>query len=136
LIVIGTRVASVDLYRELRQEDRYPGGLVPWKYLAMPALLETNEDPDKWVTLWPHSDMPFDGQTEAEQNEEGLYPRWSGRNLYNERQAMDASTWAWSTSNRTYPRTQPLTQYVYVALLMECASPADLSQDIQAILKT
>jgi len=94
LIVIGTRVASVDLYRELRQEDRYPGGLVPWKYLAMPALLETNEDPDKWVTLWPHSDMPFDGQTEAEQNEEGLYPRWSGRNLYNERQAMDASTWA------------------------------------------
>ena len=94
LIVIGTRVASVDLYRELRQEDRYPGGLVPWKYLAMPALLETNEDPDKWVTLWPYSDMPFDGQTEAEQNEEGLYPRWSGRNLYNERQAMDASTWA------------------------------------------
>ena len=94
LIVIGTRVASVDLYRELRQEDRYPGGLVPWKYLAMPALLEADEDPDKWVTLWPHSDMPFDGQTEAEKTEEGLYPRWSGRNLYNERQAMDASTWA------------------------------------------
>ena len=94
LIVIGTRVASVDLYRELRQEDRYPGGLVPWKYLAMPALLEADEDPDKWVTLWPASDMPFDGQTEAEKTEEGLYPRWSGRNLYNERQAMDASTWA------------------------------------------
>jgi len=94
LIVIGTRVASVDLYRELRQEDRYPGGLVPWKYLAMPALLEADEDPDKWVTLWPASDMPFDGQTESEKTEEGLYPRWSGRNLYNERQAMDASTWA------------------------------------------
>lgn len=94
LIVIGTRVASVDLYRELRQEDRYPGGLVPWKYLAMPALLEADEDPDKWVTLWPFSDMAFDGQGEAEKNEDGLYPRWSGRNLYNERQAMDASTWA------------------------------------------
>ena len=94
LIVIGTRVASVDLYRELRQEDRYPGGLVPWKYLAMPALLESAEDPDDWVTLWPASDMPFDGQSESEKNEEGLYPRWSGRNLYNERQAMDASTWA------------------------------------------
>ena len=94
LIVIGTRVASVDLYRELRQEDRYPGGLVPWKYLAMPALLEAHEDPDKWVTLWPASDMPFDGQSESEKNEDGLYPRWSGRNLYNERQAMDASTWA------------------------------------------
>ena len=94
LIIIGTRVASVDLYRELRQEDRYPGGLVPWTYLAMPALLEPNEDPDKWVTLWPKSDAPFDGQEEAEKDEDGLYPRWSGRNLYNERQAMDASTWA------------------------------------------
>ncbi len=94
LIIIGTRVASVDLYRELRQEDRYPGGLVPWTYLAMPALLETDEDPDKWVTLWPKSDAPFDGQEEADKDENGLYPRWSGRNLYNERQAMDTSTWA------------------------------------------
>jgi hypothetical protein len=94
LIIIGTRVASVDLYRELRQEDRYPGGLVPWTYLAMPALLETDEDPDKWVTLWPKSDAPFDGQEAADQDENGLYPRWSGRNLYNERQAMDTSTWA------------------------------------------
>ena len=94
LIIIGTRVASIDLYRELRSEDRYPGGLVPWTYLAMPALLEADEDPDKWVTLWPKSDMPFDGQGEDDKDENGLYPRWSGRNLYNERQAMDASTWA------------------------------------------
>jgi hypothetical protein len=94
LIVIGTRVAAVDLYRELRNPDRYPGGLVPWTYLAMPAMLETNEDPDKWVTLWPYSDAPFDGQEESDKTDEGLYPRWNGRNLYNERQAMDASTWA------------------------------------------
>jgi hypothetical protein len=94
LVVIGTRVAAMDLYRELRNEDRYPGGLVPWKYLAMPALLKTDEDPDKWETLWPASDAPFDGQQESDKNEDGLYPRWNGRNLYNERQAMDASTWA------------------------------------------
>jgi hypothetical protein len=94
LIIIGTRVTAIDLYKELRSEDRYPGGLVPWKYLAMPALLETHEDPDKWVTLWPASDAPFDGQQESDKNEDGLYPRWNGRNLYNERQAMDASTWA------------------------------------------
>jgi hypothetical protein len=94
LIIVGTRVTSVDLYRELRSEDRYPGGLVPWTYLAMPALLTTDEDPDKWETLWPASDAPFDGQTESDLNEDGLYPRWNGRNLYNERQAMDASTWA------------------------------------------
>ena len=94
LIIIGTRVSAVDLYRELRNEDRYPGGQVPWKYLAMPALLSTDNDPDKWETLWPASDLPFDGQMESDLNEDGLYPRWNGRNLYNERQAMDASTWA------------------------------------------
>ncbi len=94
LIIIGTRVTAIDLYKELRSEDRYPGGLVPWKYLAMPALLETHEDPEQWVTLWPASDAPFDGQTESDLNEDRLYPRWNGRNLYNERQAMDASTWA------------------------------------------
>ena len=94
LIVIGTRVAAVDLYKELRNPDRYPGGQVPWTYLAMPALLEPNEDPDKWVTLWPYSDAPFDGQAESDKNEEGLYPRWNGKHLYAERQAMDASTWA------------------------------------------
>jgi hypothetical protein len=95
LIIIGTRVASVDLYKELRNEDRYPGGLVPWSYLAMPALLTVDNDPDKWETLWPYSDQPFDGQMEAEKHPTtGLYPRWNGRNLYNERQSMDASTWA------------------------------------------
>lgn len=94
LIIIGTRVSAVDLYKELRSEDRYPGGLVPWTYLAMPALLTVDNDPDKWETLWPASDAPFDGQLESDLNEDGLYPRWNGRNLYNERQAMDASTWA------------------------------------------
>lgn len=95
LIIIGTRVSAVDLYKELRNPDRYPGGLVPWTYLAMPALLETDEDPDKWLTLWAESDQPFDGQKEEDKNPEtGLYPRWSGRNLFNERQSMDPSTWA------------------------------------------
>ena len=95
LIIIGTRVSAVDLYKELRSEDRYPGGLVPWTYLAMPALLETDDDPDKWLTLWAESDQPFDGQKEEDKNAEtGLYPRWSGRNLFNERQSMDPSTWA------------------------------------------
>jgi hypothetical protein len=94
LIVIGTRVASVDLYKELRNPDRYPGGEVPWTYLAMPALLETNDDPSKWVTLWPYSDQAFDGQPDTEKNEEGFYPRWNGKHLHAERQAMDAATWA------------------------------------------
>ena len=95
LIIVGTRVSAIDLYRELRNGDRYPGGIVPWTYLAMPALLETNEDPAKWETLWPYTDVPFDGQTEEDKHPEtGLYPRWNGQNLFNERQQMDTSTWA------------------------------------------
>lgn len=95
LIIIGTRVAPVDLYKELRNTDRYPGGIVPWTYLAMPALLDTADKPEGWVTLWPESDQPFDGQPEEEKNpENGFYPRWSGKYLYNERQQMDTSTWA------------------------------------------
>lgn len=95
LVILGTRVASVDLYRELRQEDRYPGGKIPWTYLAMPALLEADEDPYNWVTLWPYSDQPFDGQQEHEKHPEtGHYPRWNGPNLSVERQQMDVSTWA------------------------------------------
>jgi len=94
LIVVGTRVAAVDLYKELRNPDRYPGGIIPWTYLAMPALLEAHEDPAKWVTLWPYSDQPFDGQTDEHKTQEGLYPRWNGKHLHAERQAMDASTWA------------------------------------------
>ena len=95
LIIVGTRVSAIDLYRELRNEDRYPGGIVPWTYLAMPALLETNEDPAKWETLWPYTDVPFDGQTEEDKHPvTGLYPRWNGQNLWNERQQMDTSTWA------------------------------------------
>lgn len=95
LIIVGTRVAAMDLYRELRNEDRYPGGIVPWTYLAMPALFQTDEDPTKWETLWPFSDAPFDGQTEEDKDPEtGLYPRWNGQNLWNERQQMDTSTWA------------------------------------------
>ena len=95
LIIVGTRVSAIDLYRELRNEDRYPGGIVPWTYLAMPALLQTDDDPAKWETLWPYTDVPFDGQTEEDKDPvTGLYPRWNGQNLWNERQQMDTSTWA------------------------------------------
>ncbi len=45
--------------------------------LTIPQIaeaLKTDEDPDKWETLWPASDAPFDGQVESDLNEDGLYP--------------------------------------------------------------
>lgn len=48
LIIAGTRVASVDLYKKIR--ETFPG---EFTYLAQPAVLEYAEKPEDWVTLWP-----------------------------------------------------------------------------------
>ncbi|HEU4686480.1 MAG TPA: hypothetical protein VFS39_18380 [Nitrospira sp.] len=93
LIIAGTRVDAMDLYRELRNPDRYPDGHSPWSYLAQPAILEFADDPEDWVTLWPRSDHPWPGVDE-EPDEDGLYPRWSGKHLYRRRGLLDPKTWA------------------------------------------
>jgi len=93
LLVLGTRVDSIDLYRELRNGERYPTGKSPWTYLAMPAVLEFAEDQKDWKTLWPKSDRPWQG-SEEEADEDGLYPRWDGNYLSMRRSALDPKTWS------------------------------------------
>ena len=93
LIVAGTRVDPIDLYRELRNPDRYPDGRSPWTYLAQPAVLEYAEKPEDWVTLWPRSNRPFDGASD-EPDEDGLYPRWDGSRLAKRRKMLDPKTWS------------------------------------------
>jgi hypothetical protein len=93
ILVVGTRVDPIDLYREMRNEDRYPDGASPWTYMAMPAVLEFNDDPSKWVTLWPKSDRPWAGDP-VDPDEQGLFPRWDGTRLRNRRGLLDPKTWA------------------------------------------
>lgn len=93
LLVLGTRVDSIDLYRELRNGERYPTGQSPWTYLAMPAVLEFGESPNDWRTLWPKSDRPWQG-SEEEPDDKGLYPRWDGHHLSMRRGALDPKTWS------------------------------------------
>mgnify|MGYP006269570487 CR=1 FL=1 len=93
ILIVGTRVDPVDLYREIRNADRYPDNASPWTYLAMPAVLEFNDDPTKWVTLWPKSDRPWAGDP-ADPDENGHYPRWDGTRLRNRRGLLDPKTWA------------------------------------------
>ena len=93
ILVVGTRVDPMDLYREMRNPERYPDNTSPWTYLAMPAVLEFADDPKDWVTLWPKSDRPWDADdTPADEN--GLYPRWSGQHLRRRRGLIDPKTWA------------------------------------------
>lgn len=110
LLVVGTRLASRDLYAELRKEDYYPEGESPWTYLAMPAVLEFGEKPDDWVTLWPKSNMPVIGAKDdrAAKDEDGLYPKWDGPALAKKRRRMTPENWA-----RIYQQSQTAEDQVF-----------------------
>jgi hypothetical protein len=94
LLVIGTRVAPVDLYSELLNPDRFISGKSPWTHLAMPAVLSYAEDPNDWETLWPVAQEPWDGSENAEPDENGNYPRWDGYHLSRVRDQIPARIWA------------------------------------------
>lgn len=92
LVIVGTRVAPVDLYREVLNEDHYADGRVPWTVLKMPAVLEYGDSPEDWQTLWPISDEPF--AEDDEPDDEGFYPRWTGPRLADVRNEVGGARWA------------------------------------------
>ena len=94
LLVVGTRIAANDFYRELRDPKHWSGGKSPFSYMGMPAVLEYAEKPEDWVTLWKESDVPWDGDEDLLPNESGFYPKWDGRTLFTRRSEVTASTWA------------------------------------------
>jgi hypothetical protein len=93
LLIVGTRIAATDFYKELRDPKHWSNGKSPFTYMAMPAVLEYKEKPKDWVTLWPESDIPWDGDDD-EPSENGLYPKWDGPALNKRRGEVTASTWA------------------------------------------
>jgi hypothetical protein len=92
ILVIGTRIATRDLYSELQDGEYYFNGVSPYTYLVQPAVLEFDDDPENWLTLWPKSNIPWDANEEPD--EEGLYPRWGGKELNNIRNRMTPSGWS------------------------------------------
>ena len=93
LLVVGTRIAANDLYKELRNPKHWSGGKTPFTYMGMPAVLEYSEKPEDWVTLWKESDVPWDGDSDTPQ-ENGYYPKWDGSALNRRRSEVTPSTWA------------------------------------------
>ncbi len=93
VVITGTRVDAVDLYRELRNPDRYPDGKSPWTYLSQPAVLEFADEPKDWVTLWPRSNVPWAG-TDDQADADGTFPRWDGPHLAKRRSMLDPKTWS------------------------------------------
>ena len=96
LLVVGTRLASKDLYLELRNPSRYPDETSPWSYLAMPGVLEFADDPKDWTTLWPRSNQMEIGARgdDIEPDEDGLFPKWDGPRLAKKRARMQPRTWS------------------------------------------
>lgn len=94
LLIVGTRISANDLYREIRQPEHWQGGQSPFTYLAMPAVLEFADKPEDWVTLWPKSDRPWDGEPDAEPDENGDYSKWDGPTLFQRRSEVTPNTWA------------------------------------------
>jgi hypothetical protein len=94
LLIVGTRIAATDFYKELREPKYWSSGKCPFTYMAMPAVLEYKEKVEDWITLWPKSNIPWDGDDEEDVDEDGLYPKWDGRALNKRRGEVTASTWA------------------------------------------
>ena len=93
LLVVGTRIAANDLYKELRNPKHWSGGQTPFTYMGMPAVLEYAPEPKDWVTLWKESDVPWDGDDDTPQ-ENGFFPKWDGQALFRRRSEVTPATWA------------------------------------------
>lgn len=97
MLLIGTRLAPVDLYGEIIKDEYYNDEKSPWTYLTQPAVLEYDEDPLKWKTLWPKTNRPpvsIIGRNLVEQDEDGLWPMWTGPALKKRRSSMSPRNWA------------------------------------------
>ena len=92
LIIVGTRVAPVDLYKMLRDPGQWSGGVSPFTYCAMPAVLEFDEKPENWKTLWAETDQQENAKDEPLPN--GNYPKWDGPSLFKRRSQVSPSVWA------------------------------------------
>jgi len=95
LLVIGTRVAPIDLYQQLRNPDHYVSGKSPWTYFSQPAVLSYGDgEPENWETLWPKASVPFEGSEDETPDENGDYRRWDGPHLANVRDSVTPRIWS------------------------------------------
>jgi len=92
LLIVGTRVAPIDLYKMIRDGGQWTGGKTPFTYCAMPAVLEFDEKPENWKTLWPKTNIQENDIDE--QFADGLYPKWDGPSLFKRRSEVAPAVWA------------------------------------------
>lgn len=92
LLIVGTRVEPIDLYKMIRDPKQWSGGTSPFTYFAQPSVLEFTQDRNEWKTLWPETDKPEADEEVPKEN--GNYAMWDGEALFNRRSEVSQSTWA------------------------------------------
>jgi hypothetical protein len=100
MLLIGTRMATVDLYSEILKPQYYSEGTSPWTYLTQPAVLNFADKPKDWETLWPATNRPpvtIQARKQAEAEgwpKDGLWPMWHGEALARKRRKMTPRNWS------------------------------------------
>jgi hypothetical protein len=100
MLLIGTRMATTDLYSEILKPQYYSEGQSPWTYLTQPAVLNFADDPKDWETLWPATNRPpvtIQARKTAEAEgwpKDGLWPMWHGEALARKRRKMTPRNWS------------------------------------------
>jgi hypothetical protein len=108
LLVVGTRIAPVDLYRELRNPDHYSGGKSPYTYLQQPAVLEYTERAEDWKTLWPRPRARLSrARRTRRRTRRACTARGTGPRCTRSGPPSPRRTGRWSTCRPTSPRRPP-----------------------------
>lgn len=100
MLLIGTRMATTDLYSEILKPQYYSEGSSPWTYLTQPAVLNFADEPKDWETLWPATNRaPVTVQARKLAQAEGwpkdgLWPMWHGEALARKRRKMTPRNWS------------------------------------------
>lgn len=110
MLVLGTRIAAIDIYSELRKRTDDEDGQF-FTYFAQPAVLDYGDGPkDTWTTLWPWTNgeeaspnaelrcstcyEPEASCVCSRRQIEWLVPRWPGRLLAKKRFPLGERRWS------------------------------------------
>jgi hypothetical protein len=100
ILLVGTRIESVDLYSEIMKPGYYSEGVSPWTRLTQPAVEEYADKPGDWTTLWPLTNRPpvsVQGRKLAESQgwpRDGMWPAKNGEALAKERRRISPRAWS------------------------------------------
>jgi hypothetical protein len=133
LAVLGTRMAPVDLYRYLRDQNTFNGSRY-WTYFSQPAVLDAGDGPtEQWQTLWPWARWQGDPEEAHEERCCSCYakpddcvcdrrdinmcePKWNGPNLADKRGGIGERLWA-----LTFQQSNVAVDATFIAEAIDCA---------------